>query len=179
MTRIGAAAIGLLITAAGCGAAPDAITAAATTTEATTTIAAPTTTTVPRSQWCLDRDDSQWPEHHPEPYDPAPVDAEKATILRRLDRSLEQQIGQANAAFGNMAENRADDPASLAEVEQARQSTIRQIRAAYRDAAAELESRLAREHREARADHDTRERERAELAALELRNEMMRYELEC
>lgn len=40
-------------------------------------------------------------------------------------------------------------------------------------------SRLSEHAALARADHDTRERERAELVALELRNEMSRYEIEC
>ncbi len=150
-----------------------------TTITATTTTTAATTTTAKRSVWCNNRDAGLWPQHEPTPYDPAPLNADKAAIVKRLSLSLDRNIGQTNTAFDNMAEIHADDPAILTEVEQARQSTIRQIRALHRDAVAELESRFAREHREARADHDTRERERAELAALELRNEMMRYEIEC
>ena len=129
--------------------------------------------------WCKNRDVGLWPSHEPIPYDPAPLDTEKATILRRLDRTLEQEIGQTNTAFGNMAEIYADDPAILAEVEQARQSTIRQIRGYHRDALDELDRRIARQHREARAAHDNREQRRAEQAAAEMSNELARYEIEC
>lgn len=183
MTRLRAAAIGLLI-AAGCGAPSETVTAtipASTTATAptTTTPPAPTTTAVQRSVWCNNRGAGLWPNHEPTPYDPAPLDTDKATILKRLDRSLEQQIGQANAMYDNMADTYADDPAILTEVEQGHRSLIAQIRAAYRTTAADVEARFAREHREARAAHDAHERQRAELAAAKLSNEIKRYEIEC
>lgn len=132
-----------------------------------------------RSQWCLDRDSGQWPEYHSEPYDPGPLEAEKATIQQRLNLALEEELGTTVRMFGILQENRADDPALQAEIEASKQSTLRDIRAIHNDAVAELERRFVRAHREAREAHDTAERERAELAALEFRNEMMRYELEC
>ena len=47
------------------------------------------------------------------------------------------------------------------------------------DAVAQINSRYVRLHREARAGHDARQMDLAELAELERRNELQRYELEC
>ena len=75
-----------------------------------------------------------------------------------------------------MAETHADDPTILASIEASRRSTRHTIRAHYNSAVALLEANFARLHREARQDHDARQ---TEFAAMELRNEMLRYELEC
>ena len=144
-----------------------------------TTITVPETTTTARSEWCLERDAGRWTQREPEEYDPSPQDAEKADIQRRLDRLLAQQIQEANTMFGNMLETYADNPALQAGIEDARQRAIRGIRSNYNNAVSHLDSRYARLHREGKAEHDARQRELAELAALELRNELQRYELEC
>ena len=53
------------------------------------------------------------------------------------------------------------------------------IRANYLNVFAQLNTDFARLHREAKWDHDARQIELAEIAELELRNETLRYELEC
>ena len=174
---------GVLASCGGAGtetaAEPEAETALTTTTVPTTTTTAPETTTTARSEWCLERDAGRWTQRGLEEYDPSPLDAEKADIQRRLDRLLAQQIQEANTLFGNSLEIHADDPALKVEIEESRQRAIRQIRANYNNAVAELDSNFARLHREAKADHDAHQMELAELAELELRNELQRYELEC
>ena len=121
----------------------------------------------------------RWTQRELGEYDPSPLDAEKAAIQRQLDLSLAQQIQEANTMFGNMLETHADNPAIQADVEESRQMAISMIRANYLNAVSQLDSRYARLHREGKAEHDARQRGLAELAALELRNELQRYELEC
>lgn len=114
--------LAVVVLVVACGAEPVAVT----TTVPSTTAAATTTTTMTaaRSQWCLERDAGAWTEPPtPQPYDPAPLEAEKAEILRRLERATAQSLREADAAYDNMAETWADDPATLAEVEDARRQT--------------------------------------------------------
>ena len=142
-------------------------TVAPTTTTTTTTTVAPTTTTTaaPRSVWCNNRDAGLWPQYEPEPYDPSFLDAEKAAIRRRLDAVLAYDLRTADAVFEDE--------------EEVRQRTRAQMRYNYDQVVNDLNARFARLHQEAKQAHDALERDRTELAALKLSNEMKRYELEC
>ena len=146
---------------------------------APTTTAAPTTTIAARSEWCLERDAGGWTQREPEPYDPSPLEAWMADTQRLLDQELAQQIQQANTVYSNMIERNANRPDIQANIEETRLRAMRMIRANHNDAVTQLYSRYARLHREAKADHDALQIELTELAELELRNELQRYELEC
>ena len=151
----------------------------AATTAPTTTATAPETTTTARSEWCLERDAGKWTETEVEEYDPSPLNAEKAETQRRLDRTLANETQQANTLYDNLLEVHADDPARQADLQESRQSLLRTIRAQHDNAVDQVNSRYVRLHREAKARHDARQMDLAELAELELRNELQRYELEC
>ena len=113
-----------------------------------------------------------------EPYDPSPLDAEKARKRREFERILAQHTQAANDSYDSSIQ-RSDNPAVQAEIENARQNALAMMRANHRDALAQLDALYTRLHREARAEHDARQRDMAELAELEFSNELQRYELEC
>ena len=173
------AAAALLALVVGCGTVVETAPATAPTTTPATTSQAPATTSEPRSVWCNNRDAGLWPRYDPEPYDPSFLDAEKAAIQRRLDATLADSLETADRIYAHDAETYADDPDTLTELEDSHRRLRSQMRADHRSVVADLERRFAQEHRQARAVHDAAERDRAELAALQLSNEMKRYELEC
>ena len=108
-----------------------------------------------------------------------PLNAEKARKQRELERIHAQYAQAQNDSSDRSLEIYADDPEFHAEIESARRNGLAMLRANHNNALAQLDALYVRLHREAGAEHDARQRDIAELAELELRNELQRYELEC
>lgn len=113
-------------------------------------------------------------------FDPSDIDFEQATIQKKLDLVLTDQLARAKTMYDDLSATHSDDPAFLLEIQEARDSTVANMQTNHARASAQLGSNFATLRRVARAEHEqnitTREHSDIDLETKRLQNELLRLE---